>query len=80
MFRLRTPLNLNPQALGQQTQARLLLTGRVVQRGEQLLVQGEIMDASEQKQLWGERFNGTSADIFEVEGEIATGSCRKSCS
>ena len=63
--------DLDPRALGQQLQARLLLTGRVVQRGERLLVQTDLVDAGEQKQLWGERFSGTSADIFEVEETIA---------
>jgi serine/threonine protein kinase/tetratricopeptide (TPR) repeat protein len=63
--------DLDPHALGQQLQARLLLTGRVVQRGERLFVQADLVDAGDQKQLWGERFNGTSADIFEVEEEIA---------
>jgi len=63
--------DLDPLTLGQQLQARLLLTGKVVQRGERLLVQADLVDAMEQKQLWGERFNRTSADIFEVEDEIA---------
>jgi serine/threonine protein kinase/Flp pilus assembly protein TadD len=63
--------DLDPKALGQQLQARLLLTGRVVKRGERLMVQADLVDAGEQKQLWGERFNGASADIFEVEEEIA---------
>jgi tetratricopeptide (TPR) repeat protein len=35
------------------------------------MVQADLVDATELKQLWGERFNRPSADIFEVEDEIA---------
>ena len=63
--------DLDPQALGRELQARLLLTGKVMQRGDRLMVQADLVDATERKQLWGERFNRPSADIFEVEDEIA---------
>ena len=63
--------DLDPQALGRELQARLLLTGKVMQRGDRLMVQADLIDATERKQLWGERFNRPSADIFEVEDEIA---------
>ena len=63
--------DLDPQALGRELQARLLLTGRVMQRGDRLMVQADLVDATERQQLWGQRFNRPSADIFEVEDEIA---------
>ena len=61
----------DPLALGRELQARLLLTGKVMQRGDRPFVQVDLVDATEQKQLWGERFNRPSSDIFEVEEEIA---------
>jgi TolB-like protein/Flp pilus assembly protein TadD len=63
--------DLDPQTLGRELQARLLLTGKVRQRGDRLMVQADLIDATERQQLWGERFNRPSADIFEVEDEIA---------
>ena len=63
--------DLDPQVLGRELQARLLLTGKVMQRGDRLMVQADLVDATERKQLWGERFNRPSVDIFEVEDEIA---------
>jgi serine/threonine-protein kinase len=63
--------DLDAQVLGRELQARLLLTGKVMQRGDRLMVQADLVDATERKQLWGERFNRPSADIFEVEDEIA---------
>jgi serine/threonine protein kinase/tetratricopeptide (TPR) repeat protein len=62
---------LDPQAIGRELQARLLLTGRVTQRHDRLLVQADLIDATESHQLWGERFNRPSADVLEVEDEIA---------
>jgi len=63
--------DLDSQILGRELQARLLLTGKVMQRGDRLMVQADLVDATERQQLWGERFNRPSADIFEVEDEIA---------
>jgi serine/threonine-protein kinase len=62
---------LNPQALGRELRARLLLTGKVIQRGDRLVVQVDLVDASNERQIWGERLNRSSADIFEVEDAIA---------
>jgi serine/threonine protein kinase/Flp pilus assembly protein TadD len=62
---------LDPPALGRELHARLLLTGKVMQRGDRLMVQADLVDAVRRKQLWGERFNRPAADIFEVEEQIA---------
>jgi serine/threonine-protein kinase len=43
----------------------------VTERHDRLLVQADLIDATESNQLWGERFNRPSADVFEVEDEIA---------
>jgi eukaryotic-like serine/threonine-protein kinase len=62
---------LPPRTLGAALGARLLLSGRVMQRGDRLSVQAELVNAPEEQQLWGERFNRTTSDILEVEDEIA---------
>lgn len=63
--------DLSPNALGAALGARLLLSGRVTERGDRLSVQAELVNAAAEQQLWGERFNRRTADIFEVEDEIA---------
>jgi TolB-like protein/Tfp pilus assembly protein PilF len=63
--------DLSPKALGAALDARLLLSGRVMQRGDRLSVQAELVHAGAEQQLWGERFNRHTADIFDVEDEIA---------
>jgi len=64
-------LDVDHHKVGRELNVRLLLTGKILQRGERLSVQAELVDVVEQKQVWGERFNRTVSDIFEVEDEIA---------
>ena len=59
------------QATGRELNVRVVLTGRVIQRGETLVVSAELVDVAEGSQLWGERFNRKVADIFDLEEEIA---------
>ena len=61
----------DPQALGRELQARAVLTGRVRQRGETLVVAAELVDVLEGSQLWGERYNRKVSDIFALEEEIS---------
>jgi len=49
-----------------------LVTGRVVQRGDELSVSAELVDAREDRQLWGEQYSRKLADIVSVQQEIAT--------
>src|SRR5579864_6013183 len=63
--------DVDPQAIGHELKVRVVLTGRVVQRGETLVVGAELIDVVEGSQLWGERYNRKLADIFELEEEIA---------
>jgi len=61
----------DPQAVGRELKVRVVLTGRVAQRGETLVVGAELIDVAEGSQLWGERYNRKLPDIFELEEEIA---------
>jgi len=63
--------DIDPQAIGRELNVRVVLTGRVMQRGETLVVSTELVDVAEGSQLWGERYNRKLADIFELEEEIA---------
>jgi tetratricopeptide (TPR) repeat protein len=49
-----------------------LVTGRVVQRGNDLSVSAELVYAREDKQLWGEQYSRKVADAASVQQEIAT--------
>jgi eukaryotic-like serine/threonine-protein kinase len=63
--------DLDPQAAGLELGVRAVLTGRVIQRGETLVVGTELLDVQAGSQLWGERYNRKISDIFALEEEIA---------
>ena len=61
----------NPQAVASVLHVRAVLTGRVLQRGENLIVSAELIDTATDTQLWGARYGRKLADIFDVQEEIA---------
>jgi tetratricopeptide (TPR) repeat protein len=46
--------------------------GRLIQRGDDVSVSAELVDAREDKQLWGEQYSRKLADIVSVQQDIAT--------
>ena len=61
----------DPFRAGQELRVRAVITGRLTQRGESLIISAELLDLRENKQLWGQQYNGKLADVFAVQGEIA---------
>jgi eukaryotic-like serine/threonine-protein kinase len=64
--------DIEPQKVGRELGVEALVTGRVVQRGDDLSVSVELVDAREDKQLWGEQYSRKLADIASVQQEIAS--------
>jgi serine/threonine protein kinase/tetratricopeptide (TPR) repeat protein len=63
---------IEPQKVAKELGVEALVTGRVVQHGDDLSVSTELVDAREDKQLWGEQYTRKVADIHTVQQEIAT--------
>jgi serine/threonine protein kinase/tetratricopeptide (TPR) repeat protein len=63
--------SLDPRAAGIELNAQTLLTGRVLQHGDRLDVQAELVDATTDAQLWGQRYSRRVDDVYEVQEEIA---------
>ena len=62
---------LDPQEIGRKLGVRAVLTGRVVQLGDTVNIQTELIDVDKNSQLWGEQYNRKLADIQAVQGEIS---------
>jgi TolB-like protein len=62
--------DMDPQTLGRDLNVRAVLVGRVVQRGDELLIGAELVDVQEQSQLWGDQYNRRMTDILEVQADI----------
>ncbi|MFY9555001.1 MAG: protein kinase [Blastocatellia bacterium] len=61
----------DPQRVGQELGVRAALTGRVLQRGELLIIRAEMVDTDDGSHIWGEQYNRSLSDIFTVEEEIS---------
>ena len=64
--------DIEPQKVAKDLGVDALVTGRVVQRGDDLSVSAELVDAREDKQLWGEQYSRKMADAASVQQEIAS--------
>ena len=61
----------NPQVVGRQLNVRAVLTGRIMQRGDSLIIGAELVDTTNGWRLWGKQFQRPVADVFAVQEEIA---------
>jgi len=50
---------------------RAVVSGRVLQHKDTLIVKAELVDVARQDQLWGDSYNRKMTDLFEVQEEIA---------
>ncbi|HEY8186956.1 MAG TPA: protein kinase, partial [Pyrinomonadaceae bacterium] len=48
-----------------------ILTGRVTQRGDSVVISTELMDARDRTQIWGAQYNRKLTDLVSLQGEIA---------
>src|SRR5213594_3647214 len=64
--------DIEPKKVARELGVEALVMGRVIQRGDDLSVSAELVDAREDKQLWGEQYSRKLADIHSVQQEIAT--------
>ena len=55
------------KALGVET----ILTGRVIQRGENLSISVELVNVSDKTQIWGELYDRKMSDLLAIQREIA---------
>jgi TolB-like protein/Tfp pilus assembly protein PilF/predicted Ser/Thr protein kinase len=69
VFRYRDSV-VDPQRVGRDLGVGAVLTGKLSRRGNQLLVQADLIDVASGAQLWGDRYVRTTSDVFAVQDEI----------
>jgi serine/threonine protein kinase/Tfp pilus assembly protein PilF len=57
--------------IGKELGVHVVLTGSIVQNGEKLLINVALVDAKENNNLWGERYNRKIADMLLIQQEIS---------
>ena len=61
----------SPQTIGKELNVQAVLNGRVTQRGDQLMLTLELVDAQTENVIWGEQYNRRPADLVTLQSEIA---------
>jgi serine/threonine-protein kinase len=61
----------DPLKAGNELGVRAVLTGRLQQRGDDLVVSAELIDVRDNKQLWGEHYQRKISDLLAVQGDLA---------
>jgi serine/threonine protein kinase/Tfp pilus assembly protein PilF len=63
--------DMDPQQVGRELGVRAVLSGRVLQLGDNLIISTELADVANESQLWGQQYKRKLADIFVLQEEIS---------
>lgn len=61
----------DPQKAGNDLHVRAVVTGKLLQRGDTLIVQAELMDVATSSQLWGAQYNRKIADVLALQDDLS---------
>jgi eukaryotic-like serine/threonine-protein kinase len=62
---------IDPKKIAAELNVQAILTGRIVQRGDQLTLNLELIDAKTENILWGNRYERKSSELVALQSEIA---------
>jgi len=62
--------DVDPQAVAHDLNVQGVVTGRIVQHRDQLIVSAELIDARTNRNLWGEQYDRKLADVLAIQQEI----------
>jgi serine/threonine protein kinase/Tfp pilus assembly protein PilF len=62
---------IDPKKVASELGVQAILTGRVVQRADQLMLNVELMDAASENILWGNKYERKSSDLVSLQADIA---------
>jgi TolB-like protein len=63
--------DVEPKVVGRELNVKAVLTGRLVQRGDNFDLSTELVNTSDDSHIWGEQFNRKSSDILPLQQELA---------
>jgi tetratricopeptide (TPR) repeat protein len=63
--------DVDPVRTGHELGVDAVVTGRVLQQGDILVIQADLVRVSDGSQLWGDRFNRKMSDVLAVQEEMA---------
>ena len=63
--------DVDPRKVGHDLGVRAVLTGRVIQQGDNLTISTELVSVADGTELWGQRYNRKLTDVFALQEEMA---------
>jgi eukaryotic-like serine/threonine-protein kinase len=61
----------DPAQIGANLKVAAVLTGRLLQRGNQVQIHADLVNVSDGTEIWGEQYNRPMTDLFAIQEEIA---------
>jgi serine/threonine-protein kinase len=61
----------DPGSIGRELKVDAILTGRVLQQADNLVVQVDLVNVNDGSELWGEHYTRKAVDVFAIQDEIA---------
>jgi len=65
-------LQVDPREAARELGVRAVLTGRIMQLGERLVIKTELVDARDGSHLWGASYNCQPSEILDIEAVISS--------
>jgi TolB-like protein len=62
--------DVDPQAVAHDLKVQGVITGRIVQRGDQLIISAELIDPRTNRNLWGDQYDRKLSDVLAVQQDI----------
>jgi adenylate cyclase len=63
--------NIEPKQIGMELNVQAVLNGRVIQRGDQITLGLELVDAKTENVIWSEQYNRKQTDLIALQSDIA---------
>ena len=62
--------NIDPPAVARELQVKAILTGRMTQQADNLSISAELIDAENDRELWGKQYQGKLTDVSSLQSQI----------
>jgi TolB-like protein/Tfp pilus assembly protein PilF len=62
--------DIDPQTVAKDLKVQAVVMGRIILRGDELIVSSELIDARTSRNLWGDQYNRKMSDLIDVQRDI----------
>ncbi|MEA2336278.1 MAG: eukaryotic-like serine/threonine-protein kinase, partial [Thermoanaerobaculia bacterium] len=71
VFRYKDKKNIDPLAIGRELNVRGVITGRLIQRGNTIVVRASLTDVKRGTQVWGQQYDRNLADVVALQKDLS---------